>query len=203
MPPVDRTVRLLVEQSQNGDKNAFEKLVKLYQNRVYALCFQLTSNHSDAQDLAQEAFVKAYISLKSFRNEADFGTWLHRITVNLWINIKRRRKPEFSLDETIKTSDGELSVEVAADTETPEESLERREFGMLVRSAFQELSEEHRAVLLLREMYGYNYDEIATMTNCSLGTVKSRINRARQSLKKKVTGIAKSKKIKLPYDDKK
>lgn len=199
---MDRTVRLLVEESQKGNNEAFEQLVRLYQNKIYALCYQLTNNHSDAQDLAQEAFVKAYRSLNGFRNEADFGTWLHRITVNLWLNVKRRRKPELSLDATIKTEDGELSVDVASDTETPEESLERKEFGIMVKSAFRELSEEHRAVLVLREMYGYNYDEIAGIINCSLGTVKSRINRARQNLKEKVLNIAANKKIQLPYGNK-
>lgn len=196
---MDASTRLLVEKSQQGDTAAFEQLVKLYQNRVYALCFQLTDSHSDAQDLAQEAFVKAYGSLKGFRNEADFGTWLHRITVNLWINIKRRRKNEISLDATIKTADGELHLEVASDMETPEEALERREFNYLVKSAFQELSEEHRTVLVLREMQGYNYDEIAGIMNCSLGTVKSRINRARRQLKEKVAALARARNLRLPY----
>jgi len=138
--------------------------------------------------------------MHGFRKEADFGTWLHRITVNQWINIKRRRKNEISLDANIKTNDGgELTMEVASDNETPEEAVERWEFNSLVKTAFKELSQEHRTVLVLREMQGYNYDEIAGIMNCSLGTVKSRINRARQQLKEKITLQARAGSINLPY----
>lgn len=196
---MDKTVDLLVYKSKQGNKEAFEQLVKLYQNKVYALCYQLTSNQSDAQDLAQEAFVKAYRSLSGFRNEADFGTWMHRITVNLWINTKRRKKPEVSLDATIDTGNGEINFEVASNEETPDEKLERKELNMLVQLALNDLSEEHKTVLVLREMQGYNYEEIAQITGCSLGTVKSRINRARQNLKEKVLKQAQARGIKLPY----
>ncbi|HBX23491.1 MAG TPA: RNA polymerase subunit sigma-24 [Desulfotomaculum sp.] len=197
---MDSDTRLLVEKSQHGDTAAFGQLVEIYQNRVYALCYQLTNSHYDAQDLAQEAFVRAYKSMHGFRKEADFGTWLHRITVNQWINIKRRRKNEISLDANIKTNDGgELTMEVASDNETPEEAVERWEFNSLVKTAFKELSQEHRTVLVLREMQGYNYDEIAGIMNCSLGTVKSRINRARQQLKEKITLQARAGSINLPY----
>ncbi len=196
---MDKTVDLLVYKSKQGNKEAFEQLVKLYQNKVYALCYQLTSNQTDAQDLAQEAFVKAYRSLSGFRNEADFGTWMHRITVNLWINTRRRKKPEVSLDATIDTGNGEISFEVASGGETPDEQLERKELSMLVKLALNDLSEEHRTVLVLREMQGYNYEEIAQITGCSLGTVKSRINRARQNLKEKVLKQAHARGIKLPY----
>ncbi|MBF7081563.1 sigma-70 family RNA polymerase sigma factor [Desulfallas sp. Bu1-1] len=196
---MDRTVKLLVNKSKQGSNEAFEQLVKLYQNKVYALCYQLTNSRSDAQDLAQETFIKAYRSLSGFRNEADFGTWMHRIAVNLWINIKRRKKPEVSLDATITTDNGEMSIDVASNDETPDEKLERKEFNTLVKLALNDLSEEHRTVLILREMYGYNYEEIAQIMDCSLGTVKSRINRARQSLKEKILRQAQARDLKLPY----
>lgn len=194
---MDNTVKLLVDKSKKGHTEAFEQLVKMYQNKVYALCYQLTNNQSDAQDLAQEAFVKAYRSLSGFRNEADFGTWIHRITVNLWINIKRRQRPEVSLDATITTDNGEMSFDLPSDDESPEEIIERKEFSYLVQRTMSGLSEEHRTVLILREMHGYNYEEIAQIMNCSLGTVKSRINRARQNLKKTILKEAWARDIQL------
>ncbi|MBU4533529.1 MAG: sigma-70 family RNA polymerase sigma factor [Firmicutes bacterium] len=182
-------VKKLVRRSQKGDAVAFEQLVTLYQDRIYGLTYHLTGNHADAQDLAQDAFVKAYYALKGFRNEADFGTWLHRITVNVWINVKRKQRPVVSLDEPLSTGDGEVQRELAATAEGPEEVAERREFQELVQAALQELSHEHRTVLVLRELQGYTYEEIAEILDCSLGTVKSRINRARQALKEKLASL--------------
>lgn len=183
-------VKKLVHQAQKGDTLAFEQLVTLYQDRIYGLTYHLTGNHADAQDLAQDAFVKAYYALKGFRNEADFGTWLHRITVNVWINVKRKQRPVVSLDEPVNTGDGEVQRELAATDESPHEAAERREFQELVRATLMELSEEHRTVLVLREMQGYSYEEIAEILNCSLGTVKSRINRARLTLKEKMIALS-------------
>lgn len=194
--------KLLVKKCQKGDTRAFEQLVTIYQDRVYALSYQLTGNHADAEDLAQNVFIKAYRALPNFRNEADFGTWLHRIAVNLSINEKRKRKPDVSLDSPVQTRDGEMPRIVASDAESPEEVYENKEFRNMVREALWELSEEHRAVLVLREMQGYAYDEIARMLDCSLGTVKSRINRARQTLKKEIMRLAAENGSSLPYKDK-
>lgn len=194
--------KLLVKRSQKGDARAFEQLVTMYQDRVYTLSYQLTGNHADAQDLAQEVFIKAYRALPGFRNEADFGTWLHRIAVNLSLNEKRKKKPEVSLDNPVQTEEGEMPRLVASDDESPEEAYENKEFRDMVRRALRELSAEHRAVLVLREMQGYSYDEIALMLDCSLGTVKSRISRARRALKKEITRLAAENGSILPYKDK-
>ena len=193
--------KLLVKRSQKGDTRAFEELVTMYQDRIYALSYQLTGNHADAEDLAQNTFIKAYQALPKFRNEADFGTWLHRIAVNLSINEKRKKKPDVSLDNPVQTQDGEIPRVVASDIESPEEAYENKEFRDMIRKALWELSAEHRVVLVLREMQGYSYDEIAGMLDCSLGTVKSRINRARQTLKKEITRLAAENGRGLPYKD--
>lgn len=192
-------VKLLVKRSQKGDTGAFEQLVTIYQDRIYALSYQLTGNYADAQDLAQNVFIRAYRALPGFRNEADFGTWLHRIAVNLSINEKRRKKPDVSLDNPVQTDEGEMPRLVASNGDSPEEAYEKKEFSNMVREALWELSEEHRAVLVLREMQGYSYDEIAQMLDCTLGTVKSRINRARQALKKQIVRIAANNGRNLPY----
>lgn len=178
----------LVEKARQGDIKAFEELVVLYQDRVYAQCRQLTGDAVDAEDLAQEVFILAYRGIASFRLEADFGTWLHRIAVNTWINHQRRKKNviAFSLDEPLETGDGEVSREIAASDDGPQEHLEQVEFREVVDQAFKRIQPEYRAALILREIEGYNYDDIAHLLDCSLGTVKSRINRGRKALKKEL-----------------
>lgn len=170
----------------------FEQLVAKYQDKVYTLSYQLTGNPTDAQDLAQEVFVKAYTGLAKFRNEADPGTWLHRITVNLYLNMKRKNKKYHvvSLDEPVKTDDGEVNREIAAAGNDPQEIYEEYEFKGFVKAALGEIPREYQAVLVLRELQGYNYEEIAAILGCSLGTVKSRLNRARKAMREKVLELA-------------
>ncbi len=186
---------MLVRRAQAGDVKAFEDLVILYEEKVYTLSYYLAGNHADAEDLAQEVFVRAYTNLGSFRQEADLGTWLHRITVNLWLNIQRRRQKNFqlvSLDDPIRTNEGEITRTVAAGDPAgdPVEVLAGKELQELVQRALQNLPEDFRAVLVLREMEGYAYEEIAALMGCSLGTVKSRLSRARQVLKEKMKANA-------------
>jgi len=193
-------VKQLIKKSLNNDLAAFEELIGLYQSRVYSLGYQLSGNHDDAQDLAQEVFIKAFGALKGFRNEADFGTWLHRITVNLWLNMRRKQGKQVivSLDEPVRTGEDEVYSELAAAEGNPEQMLEDKEFSGLVRLALDELSREYRAVLVLRDIEGYSYEEVAAVLKCSLGTVKSRLNRARQILKQKVAVLAQEAGVALP-----
>lgn len=181
----------LIAKSQRGDLNAFEGLIVMYQDKVYSHCQYLAGNVDDAQDLAQDVFVQAFKGISSFRNDADFGTWLHRIAVNLWINFSRRNKKAvvFSIDDAIPTDQGEMMRELAATGESPLEQVERLEFNAMVNSALNRLLPEYRTALILRDIEGYNYDEIASMLECSLGTVKSRISRGRQALKKELEKV--------------
>jgi RNA polymerase sigma-70 factor (ECF subfamily) len=187
---------ILIRRAQAGDAKAFEDLVVLYEEKVYTLSYFLTGNHVDAQDLAQEVFVKAYLGLGSFRQEADLSTWLHRIAVNLWLNMQRRRQKSpqlLSLDDPVRTGEGEVTraVAVADPAGDPEEALEGKELQRLVQQALLKLSDDFRAVLVLREIEGYTYEEIASLMECSLGTVKSRLNRARQALRERIEAEAK------------
>lgn len=182
------SIKELVEKAGRGDLRAFEKLLVFYQDRVFSHCLRLTANSDDAQDLAQEVFIRAFRSIKSFRHEADFGTWLHRITVNSWINSQRKNKKLvfFSLDEPLNTPDGEMNRELAASEDSPLEAVERQELSAAVRTALDRLAPEYRTVLVLREMEGYSYEEIAQILDCSLGTVKSRISRGRRDIRKEI-----------------
>jgi RNA polymerase sigma-70 factor (ECF subfamily) len=183
---------LLIRQAQAGDIKAFEELVVIYQDKIATMSYYLTGNQADAQDLAQEVFVQAYTKLRSFRQEANLGTWLHRIAINMWSNMQRRQKfPNLlSLDDPVQTGEGEFTRSVASDDPAgdPEGAFEGKELQETVRRALRTLSEDYRIVLVLREIEGYSYEEIAKITGCSLGTVKSRMSRARQALKEIVTG---------------
>ncbi len=183
-------VKLLIRKAQAGDAGSFEELVSLYQERVLTLSFYLAGNYADAQDLAQEVFVKAYVKLNSFRQEADLGTWLHRIAINLWSNMKRDRKFSslVSLDDPLQTETGEFYRTVIATDQggDPQKVLDGKELQDLLKLTLRQLPEEWRTVLVLREIEGFSYEEIASITRCSLGTVKSRLNRARQALREKI-----------------
>ncbi|MCQ2560299.1 MAG: sigma-70 family RNA polymerase sigma factor [Clostridia bacterium] len=178
-------VSALVVQAQAGNTDSFGQLVEIYQNKIYGLCFKLTGNHSDAEDLAQEAFIKAYQKLHTFRQEADFGTWMHRITINLYLNKKKKdSRMELSyIDAPLKTEEGQLEREIADPESDPLREITRKETSSLVHTALNHLKPEHKLVLVLREIEGYSYEEIAQLTESSLGTVKSRMNRARTALK--------------------
>ena len=188
---------VLVTRAKAHDMAAFEELVRAYQNKIYGLCRQLTGNGHEAEDLAQEAFIRAYRAIGTFRSEADFGTWLHRITVNVWLNSRRKRSGEqaiVSLDESYREEDGGgLRHNVPDYSSDPQVALESEELRDQVRKALLALSEEHRAVLVLREMEGYSYEEVAAMLGCTLGTVKSRLSRARMAMKHKIMEMNESK----------
>jgi len=177
----------LVQLAQKGNTKAFEKLIEDYQNRVFSYCYHLTGNYDNAQDLAQEVFIQAFNSLKSFRREADLGTWLRRIALNKWINSQRRNKfITVSLDESAASTNGEYFREIAADDESPVEKIEQEEFARLVWQALGRLGSEFRQVLILRDMEEYSYEEIASLLGCSLGTVKSRLNRGRKHIREEI-----------------
>jgi len=182
--------------SQRGEVDSFGSLVNIYQSKVLGLCLKLTGNRSDAEDLAQEVFLKSFRSLKGFRLEADFGTWLHRITVNMYLNYKKKNSKVtiFYIDDPVKTDTGEINREILDESADPSQEIEEKEDRNVIKQALDSLSPEHKAVLVLREIEGYSYEEIAQITQSSLGTVKSRMNRARQALKEKIlqTGMTKA-----------
>lgn len=186
----EERIARLVKAAKNGDTAAFEELVALFEQRVYRLCLHLTGNHNDAEDLAQETFLKAYAGLGGFREEAGFGTWLHRITVNLWTSELRRRKrgQPSSLDAPLETEEGEELDRLVVDPlPGPDEILDQKETRRLLVQALNALSPEHRAILVLREIQGCQYEEIARILACPVNTVKSRLNRARSALRRSMT----------------
>ncbi|MCL6478596.1 MAG: sigma-70 family RNA polymerase sigma factor [Peptococcaceae bacterium] len=176
----------LVKRSREGDLDAFEELVKRYESKVYSIAYRFMGNHADASDLAQEAFIRVYQALPTFRGESSFATWMYRITANACRDEirKQQRHKNLYLEEVISQTGGRSSL--AAAGLSPEESLERCEIHDLVQRQLNGLSGDHRLILVMREIEGMSYEEIAASLDCTLGTVKSRLNRARQALKQKV-----------------
>lgn len=173
----------LVRRVQRGDSAAFDLLVRKYQNRVVALIGRYIHDWSECQDVAQESFLRAYRALGNFRGDAQFSTWLHRIAVNTAKNhlvAHKRRPPGDDID--IDDAEQFESALRLRDNDTPERELMRQEMEQTVMSAVEALPEELRAAITLREVDGMSYEEIAQHMQCPIGTVRSRIFRARDAI---------------------
>jgi RNA polymerase sigma-70 factor (ECF subfamily) len=173
----------VIRRVQRGDTDAFEALVAAYEKNVFNVALQMTGNREDAQDMTQEAFLKAYSSLSSFRGDSKFSSWLYRIVSNVCLDFKRRqgRRPSSSL--TVEDDEGEnIQLDIADESQSPEALLERKMTREAVRAGLQQLPDEQRQILLLREIQGLSYEEIGEAMGLEAGTVKSRIFRARKKL---------------------
>lgn len=174
---------MIVRKVLQGDVNAFEKLVTEYEKAVYAIAQRMTGNPEDAADMTQETFIKAYNSLGSFRGDSKFSVWLYRIANNVCLDFlrSRSRKPTVSL--SVEDDEGEESqLDVADESQSPELLLERGLTRDAVRRGLDTLPPDYKQILLLREIQGLSYEEIASALGIDLGTVKSRIFRARKKL---------------------
>ena len=175
----------LVAECQNGDRTAFDRLVTKYRNQVYATIYSLARNDDDAWDLAQETFLKAWRHIAHFRGQSKFSTWLHRIATNVTIDWVRRKQiasgVEFD-DSVGLTSIAAGSITAPHAAPAPQQHLEAGEIQARIDTALGQLSPEHRTVILLREVDGASYEEIAEATGCTLGTVMSRLFYARKKL---------------------
>lgn len=180
----------LVAASRDGSREAFGELVQRYQDRAFNLAFRLTGNYDDASEATQEAFLKAFKAMSAFRGASGFYTWLFRITVNV-VRSRQRfkavRPVEQSLDGNPRSqadgSDGSLAKQLQADVPDPAEEAGRVERKMLVENALKELEPDRRMMIVLRDIEGRSYAEIADALECPRGTVKSRLHRARLALK--------------------
>jgi RNA polymerase sigma-70 factor (ECF subfamily) len=174
----------LVEQVQRGDKRAFELLVAKYQRKIFRLLSRLIRDTAEIEDVAQEAFIKAYRALPNFRGESAFYTWLYRIAINTaknYLVAQGRRAPtttETEIDEAENFDEGDQ----LRDVNTPDSMLLSKQVGEAVNRAIEKLPEDLRTAIILRELEGLSYEEIAETMNCPIGTVRSRIFRAREAI---------------------
>lgn len=167
----------------DGDVNAYEALVKEYEKNVYNLALRMTGNSEDAADMAQEAFIKAYNSLTAFRGDSKFSVWLYRIVSNVCLDFLRSRSRKQTVSLSTENDDGEeVELDIADEMHSPEQLLDRSLTRDAVRRGLAALPPDHREILLLREIQGLSYEEIADVLGLEAGTVKSRIFRARKKL---------------------
>ncbi len=184
-PAVGTDDRTLVDRARRGDDGAFEDLVSRYQQRIYALCYHLTGNHEDASDLTQEAFLKSWKALRSFKGDSSFYTWVYRIAYNNALNHlkqRRNRTPHLSLDDLDFNAEHTPELVELISQITPRRDVNLAELQKRLNEAMLKLSEEHRAVVTLHDIQGLPHDEIASIMNCNPGTVRSRLFYARQQL---------------------
>jgi RNA polymerase sigma-70 factor (ECF subfamily) len=174
----------LVQAARDGDLRAYDQLVQRYQERIYATVYHMTSNHEDANDLAQETFIKAYSALKSFKGDSSFYTWIYRIAVNKTINFLKQRKNKTSLSLNDLDFNIENDPELVAfvSDKTPRRDATLTELQEKLNGAPQKLSDVHRMVVTLHDVQGLSHEEIARIMECNVGTVRSRLFYARQQL---------------------
>ena len=167
----------LVKRVQDGDKSAFDLLVLKYQHRIGAVIGRFVPDYAESQDIAQESFIRAYRAIANFRGDSQFYTWLYRIAVNTCLDYKKKSRPEQAEDESV--------IDDLASTEpSPEQRYQSKEIGQSIQLALQKLPESLRAAIVLKEIEDLSYEEIAEVLHTSMGTVKSRISRAREELRR-------------------
>ncbi len=180
--------KVLIQKSKKDDGQAFEELISPYQKKVLNLAYRMLGNVSDAEDAAQEIFIKVFRSLYSFNEQSAFSTWLYKVATNVCLDILRKRKRQnggalISINR-YSSQDDEYELPIEDGAPSPYEEAQKKEAMRALKSALDLLSEEQRAVIVMRDINGLSYEEIADVMECSLGTIKSRINRSRLALRK-------------------
>jgi RNA polymerase sigma-70 factor (ECF subfamily) len=178
---------------QEGRRKSFDELVIRYQDRVFNICYRMLGNYEDANDCAQDVFIRVYRSLGGFRFQSSFSTWLYRIAVNTCKNrlassAFQRNRSVLRINGSTNRDGEERPMEIRDSTHTPNGALERKEREAVIQEAIESLPENQRIVVILRDVEGFTYEEIVEITGMNLGTVKSRIARARERLKHKLKG---------------
>lgn len=177
--------RELIARLQKRDEAAFEELIRQYEKKVYSLCFRMCGNSEDAEEAAQDAFLALWRGIGRFRQESSLSTWIYRLATNACIDTLRRRKKQSG---SVSLDDEELFVDAVDTSPQPQETVEHRETQKLLQEGLSALPEEYRKVLILREIEGLSYTEIAESASIELGTVKSRISRGRSLLRNFLSG---------------
>ncbi|MGH7989557.1 MAG: sigma-70 family RNA polymerase sigma factor [Limisphaerales bacterium] len=183
----------LVRRARTGDLRAYDELVKRYQERIYATIYHMTSNHDDANDLAQEAFIKAFQALKSFKGGSSFYTWLYRIAVNKTINFLKQRnnRMHMSLNDLDFNAEHDPDLMALISDKNPRRDAGLNELQEKLNAALMKLSEPHRLVVVLHDVQGQSHEEIAKVMDCNIGTVRSRLFYARQQMQSYLTDYLK------------
>mgnify|MGYP005758683759 CR=1 FL=1 len=181
----DEKTDILIKSALKGDMQSFEELIYQYEKKVYNVALRVFKNPEDAKDISQDVFIKIYKNLDKFDNKSSFSTWIYRITTNTCIDELRKRKGKetVSIDNDIEDDEGRFKREFADNEPTPEEKVISKEGESEIIKSMNTLSDEHRTIIVMRDIEGLSYTEISEIIGVSIGTVKSRISRARLQLK--------------------
>lgn len=187
---MDAIVNKRIKQVLNGNQDAYAEIVDLYQSRLYHVCYRMLGNKHEAEDITQEAFLRAYINLHTFDQKRKFSTWIFRIATNLCIDRIRKKKPDYHLDAQVPGTDGlDMYSQIAASEELPVEQLEKMEMQEHLQYEISRLPDKYRSVIVLKYMEELPLQEISEILDLPLGTVKTRIHRGREALRKQMSQL--------------
>ncbi|UJL46612.1 RNA polymerase sigma factor SigW [Virgibacillus sp. NKC19-16] len=184
---MEQLIRDKIRQVKKGDQSAFEDVIALYQDKIYRHCFRMIGNTHEAEDIAQEAFIRAYVNIQSFDDRRKFSTWLYRIATNLTIDHIRKRKPDYYLDDKIKGTEGlDMYSQLTSRDPSPGEQVESQELQRSIHQEILRLPPKYRSIIILRYLEEFSLQEISDTLDIPLGTVKTRIHRGREALRRKL-----------------
>ncbi|UOR10567.1 RNA polymerase sigma factor SigW [Halobacillus amylolyticus] len=187
---METMIRQKIKAVRKGDQSAFEDIVSFYQNKVYYICYRMIGNAYEAEDLAQEAFIRAYTNIHTFDERRKFSTWLYRIATNLTIDRIRKKKPDYYLDAEVRGTDGlDMYSQLAIDQASPEEEVESLELQSYIHREILALPPKYRSVIVLRYLDELALQEIAEILDIPVGTVKTRVHRGREALRKRLRHV--------------
>ena len=184
---MDALIKKRIKQVIKGDQDAFAEIVEIYSNSIYQLGYRMLGNRHEAEDIAQEAFIRAYVNIKSFNQDLKFSTWLFRIATNLCIDRIRKKKPDYYLDAEVSGTDGlTMYSQLSSNSPLPEKELESLELQETVQMEILKLPEKYRSVIVLKYIEELSLNEISEILDMPLGTVKTRIHRGREALRQQL-----------------
>ncbi|MCM3694629.1 RNA polymerase sigma factor SigW [Neobacillus niacini] len=184
---MEALIKKRIKQVIKGDQDAFADIVEIYSNSIFQLGYRMLGNRHEAEDIAQEAFIRAYVNIKSFNQDLKFSTWLFRIATNLCIDRIRKKKPDYYLDAEVSGTDGlTMYSQLSSNSPLPENELESLELQESVQKEILKLPEKYRSVIVLKYMEELSLNEISEILDMPLGTVKTRIHRGREALRQQL-----------------
>jgi RNA polymerase sigma-70 factor, ECF subfamily len=184
---MEALIKKRIKQVIKGDQDAFAEIVEIYSNSIFQLGYRMLGNRHEAEDIAQEAFIRAYVNIKSFNQDLKFSTWLFRIATNLCIDRIRKKKPDYYLDAEVSGTDGlTMYSQLSSNSPLPENELESLELHETVQKEILKLPEKYRSVIVLKYMEELSLNEISEILDMPLGTVKTRIHRGREALRQQL-----------------
>lgn len=187
---MEQIIREKIILVKKGDQSAYEDLVSFYQNKIYQHCYRMLGNAHEAEDIAQEAFIRAYVNIHSFDEKRKFSSWLYRIATNLSIDRLRKRKPDYFLDAEVKGTDGlDMYSQLQSEGASLVEEVENNELQRYIHTKISELPPKYRSIIILRYLEEFSLKEISEILDIPVGTVKTRIHRGREALRKRLRHV--------------